>query len=370
MAGKKMLQKVAAGVVIAGLAAVGVIAASQTSPLAEGAEAPAFSLPDQDGKVHSLPDYRGRWVVLAFYPVDKTPGCTLENRSLSAVNGQLEQMNAKVFGISVQDSASKAAFCEAEGLTHTLLADTGKDVSRSYGVLGPAGVSSRVTFIVDPSGKIARRFDSVNVRSHGEDVVAAIRELQANAAPAYRPRTEGIAELKPGDRAPDFNLKNLTGEGEVSLSGTLKKDSTKAVVLVWVSHACPVSRDYEKRIRELAAAYGPKGVVFLAVDSNSTYGDEPIIQHFRREIPGLAVLRDPGNRVADAYGAKVTPEVFLMCRQGIIRYHGAIDDSQDASGVKEHFLKKALDELLAGRKVTTTYHKPFGCTIKRVKAEG
>jgi len=366
----KVTGRIAIGVFVAALAAVGVIAANQASPLEAGAAAPDFSLPDQNGKAHRLSDYRGRWVVLAFYPVDRTPGCTLENRSLSSVEGQLRELNAAVFGISVQDSASKAAFCEAEGLKHTLLADTEKDVSRAYGVLGAAGVSNRVTFIVDPAGKVARRFDSVNVRSHGEDVVAAVRELQANAAPAYRPRTEGIAELKPGDRAPDFRLKNLTGQGEVSLSETLKKASTRAVALIWVSHACPVSRDYEKRIKDIAAAYRPKGVVFLAIDSNSTYGDEPIIQHFRREIPGLAVLRDPGNRVADAYGAKVTPEVFLMCRQGVIRYHGAIDDSQDESGVRKHFFKAALDELLAGKKVSNPYHKPFGCSIKRVKAEG
>jgi peroxiredoxin Q/BCP len=369
MAGK-IARKIGIGVLLAALAAVGVIAASQGSALAEGSAAPGFSLPDQEGKIHRLSDYRGKWVALAFYPVDKTPGCTLENRSISAVDAQLREMNAKVFAISVQDSASKASFCEAEGLTHTLLADTEKEVSRAYGVLGPAGVSNRVTFIVDPSGKIAKRFDTVNVRSHGEDLVVAIRDLQASAAPAYRPRTEGIAELKPGDKAPDFKLKNLTGEGEISLAETLKKSSTKAVALVWVSHACPVSRDYEKRIKDLAAAYKNKGVVFLAVDSNSTYGDEPIIQHFKKEIPGLPVLRDPGNRVADAYGAKVTPEVFLICRQGVIRYHGAIDDSQDVAGVKKHFLKSALDELLAGKTVSTPYHKPFGCTIKRVKAEG
>lgn len=363
--------RTAAGVLLAAGAAAAVWAAASPQPLDAGANAPQFALADQSGKTHRLADYKGRWVVLAFYPADSTSGCTLEARSMTRVQPQMESMRVAQFGVSVQDSTSKAKFCDAEGLTHTLLADVTKDVSRAYGVLNPAGLSNRVTFIIDPSGKIARRMDSVNVNTHGEDLLAALKELGPQSdAPTYRPRTEGLPELKPGARAPEFNLPNLLQQGNVSLKQTLAKQGTKGAAVIWVSLQCPVSQAYEGRMKQIASEFKNRGIAVIGIASNATESEQDLEKYFRGKAPGFPVLRDAQNRIADEYGAKVTPEVFLVDTAGLIRFHGAIDDSQDAAGVKQSFLRQAIEDILAGRSVKTPTHKAFGCSLKRVKKDG
>lgn len=356
-----------------GLLAIGLVTAAgvllfapHSSALEEGAVAPGFSLPDQSGKTHSLEDFKGKWVVLAFYPADMTSGCTLQNRSLTSSLDDLRKAGAEVLALSVQDSASHAEFCDAEGLKHTLLADTGKQVSEAYGVLMPVGVSKRVTFVIDPEGKVARRLDSVNVSSHGPDLVALLTDLKA-ARPesGYRPRTRGIKPLHPGSKAPLFNLPNATGSGSVAY-GDLQANK-KGVAIIWVSVQCPVSKAYEARMKALAARFASQGIAFVGINSNATESREQTAAHFKQAALGFPVLIDQENVVADAYGALVTPEVFLTDRSGVIRYHGAIDDSQDPAGVKEPFFEKALTALVSGSEVNPNESKAFGCSIKRVK---
>lgn len=145
-------------------------------PLATGKPAPDFALPDQHGKTHRLSKYRGKTVVLAFYPADMTPGCTLEAHSLSAARADFAKRRIVVFAISVQDVASKRKFCDAENLKHTLLADAGGKTASSYGVLGASGMAQRVTFIVSPKGVIANVIDKVDVRDHARQVLELIPE--------------------------------------------------------------------------------------------------------------------------------------------------------------------------------------------------
>ena len=123
-----------------------VIKYAQAAPLAVSATAPAYSVPDQDGKTHTLAQDQGKVVLLAFYPADFTGGCTIEAHSLTGAAKDLQAMGVQVYGVSVQDSKSKKGFCTKEGITYTLLADTQKQMSKDYGVLSANGaVASSVT---------------------------------------------------------------------------------------------------------------------------------------------------------------------------------------------------------------------------------
>lgn len=334
--------------------------------VSEGAPAPEFSLKDQNGALHKLSDYSGKWVVLAFYPADMSPGCTLEMRSLRDSGKELKALNAAPVAISVQDSESHARFCEAEKLTQTLLADTSKSTARAYGVLNEKGVANRVTFLINPEGKIARVLDKVNVQTHGQDVAAALKSLQQSSGQAatYVPRTRGVKALKPGEAAPLFSLPEAGSDRVLALSEL--RHGKKGVLVVWVSVQCPVSNAYQSRLKALAKKYGGE-VAFVAINSNSTESLEQIQKHFQPSVLGFPVLRDVQNVVADRYGARVTPEVFLIDAKGVVRYHGAVDDSQDPENVQKSYLDDALKAFVAGQPVVTADTKAFGCSVQRVR---
>jgi peroxiredoxin Q/BCP len=144
--------------------------------------APGFTLPTNtgDGKV-SLSDYRGKWVVLYFYPKDFTSGCTLEARRFQQDLPKYLNKNAQIIGVSADSVDSHAKFCDSEGLKFPLLADTDGKVSKAYGSwIG--FVSMRHTFIVDPEGVLRERYLGVNPAIHSTEVLARLNELQALTA--------------------------------------------------------------------------------------------------------------------------------------------------------------------------------------------
>jgi len=145
-----------------------------------GSEAPAFTLPSQEGVPVSLSDLRGRWVVLYFYPKDFTSGCTLEAHNFQRDLAQYEERNAVIVGISVDSPDSHHQFCVKEGLHFKLLADTGHAVSEKYGTLTNVLFThaARNTFLIAPDGKIARVFNDVKPAEHSAQVLAALDELQ------------------------------------------------------------------------------------------------------------------------------------------------------------------------------------------------
>jgi len=146
-----------------------------------GQAAPDFSLKNQDGKQVSLKDYRGKWVVLYFYPKDFTGGCTLEAHNFQRDIASYEKANAVILGVSVDTEDSHKSFCAKEGLSFKLLADTENKVSTTYGsIMEYQGnkLSARNTFVIDPRGKIARVFEKVKPPAHSEEVLAALAELQ------------------------------------------------------------------------------------------------------------------------------------------------------------------------------------------------
>jgi peroxiredoxin Q/BCP len=146
-----------------------------------GKKAPAFSLKDQDGKVHKLSDYAGRPLVLYFYPKDDTPGCTKESCEFQAALPQLRPSKAAVLGVSILDEASKAKFARKYGLTFPLLADADHEVAEKYGVWQEKsrygrkymGIA-RTTYLIGPDGKVAQRWDNVKVDGHVQAVAEAL----------------------------------------------------------------------------------------------------------------------------------------------------------------------------------------------------
>lgn len=150
---------------------------------AVGGAAPDFKLPNQDGKQSSLTDYRGKWVVLYFYPKDFTSGCTLQAQNFQRDLAKYEERGAVIVGVSVDSAESHKSFCAKEGLNFHLLSDTDAAVSATYNsVMEHEGTkySSRNTFLIDPQGKVARVFPKVKVANHSAEVLAAIDELKAN----------------------------------------------------------------------------------------------------------------------------------------------------------------------------------------------
>lgn len=156
-----------------------VLAASAAHPDA-GSVAPQFTLKAQDGNPVSLSDYRGKWVVLYFYPKDFTSGCTQEAHNFQRDLAEYEKHNAVILGVSVDDANSHKQFCVQEGLSFKLLADTEHKASDEYGTLShlPFTHAARNTFLIAPDGKIARVFEDVKPDQHSAQVLAALAELQ------------------------------------------------------------------------------------------------------------------------------------------------------------------------------------------------
>ena len=143
-----------------------------------GQKAPGVTLPSQDGSEVSLKDFRGKWVVLYFYPKDNTPGCTIEAHNFQRDLSKYQEKNAVILGVSVDSSESHQDFCTKQSLTFKLLADTEKKVVAEYGSLSDKGYASRNTFLIDPNGKIAKVWTGVKPQEHSEEILAALSELE------------------------------------------------------------------------------------------------------------------------------------------------------------------------------------------------
>jgi thioredoxin-dependent peroxiredoxin len=149
-----------------------------------GKKAPAFTLKDQSGAPHSLSAYAGQPVVLYFYPKDDTPGCTTESCDFQARLPQFRKSKAVVLGMSILDEKSKAKFAAKHGLTFPLLADPEHEIAEKYGVWQQKmrygrkymGIV-RTTYLIGPDGKVARRWDKVQVDGHADEVFKAVQEL-------------------------------------------------------------------------------------------------------------------------------------------------------------------------------------------------
>jgi thioredoxin-dependent peroxiredoxin len=169
-------------IAIATIAIVGyrAVHAADSAPAA-GTTAPDFTLNSQEGTPVNLHDFRGKWVVLYFYPKDFTSGCTMEAHNFQRDLAQYQDKNAVIVGVSVDTADSHKQFCAKEGLNFKLLSDADHKVSEQYGSimnLPAKKLSARHTFIIGPDGVIKKVYLDVDPSKHSEEVLAALGELQ------------------------------------------------------------------------------------------------------------------------------------------------------------------------------------------------
>jgi peroxiredoxin Q/BCP len=150
-----------------------------------------FSLPDADGSIRKLSDYRGSWVVLYFYPKDDTPGCTKEACGFRDSLTELKKLGVSVLGVSKDSVASHRKFADKYGLTFPLLSDESKTVLKAYGAWGKKRFlgkdiegTLRKTFLIDPDGTIFKSYDKVNPTQHADEIIRDLSGLTARKATA------------------------------------------------------------------------------------------------------------------------------------------------------------------------------------------
>lgn len=152
--------------------------------LGVGDPAPEFELPDQNGELHSLEDYRNQWVILYFYPKDETPGCTTQACEFRDNIFAYRELNAQILGVSLDDVDSHKAFAENHELPFPLLADTSGETSMAYGVktrMFGMTMAKRQTFIIGPDGNVARHYEKVDPEAHSAEVLKDLKALIAES---------------------------------------------------------------------------------------------------------------------------------------------------------------------------------------------
>lgn len=186
-----MLRVVLVLIVVAILIVVGGFAlqrvfAVKNAPMPEaGQTAPTFTLPNQEGKLVNLASYRGQWVVLYFYPKDRTTGCTIEAHNFQRDLDRYKALHAAILGVSLDTVESHREFCTKDSLTFTLLADPDRKVVEQYGSLGNVGpfrMANRNTFLIDPEGRIVKVWTKVSPGGHSAEVLGAIAALETRGA--------------------------------------------------------------------------------------------------------------------------------------------------------------------------------------------
>ena len=176
-------------VLLAGLGLVfwrGMAYANSNLPKA-GDVAPAFNLPDQSGKFHNNAEFRGKWLVVYFYPRDDTPGCTEQACTFRDDMHKLTRLGAAIVGISVDDTASHAAFASKYHLPFPLLADDKGEVAERYGSIRDLALvkfAQRNTFLIDPQGKIAKVYLSVSTSKNSQEIIDDLQKLAGVPAAA------------------------------------------------------------------------------------------------------------------------------------------------------------------------------------------
>jgi peroxiredoxin Q/BCP len=159
---------------------------AQADSISEGDAAPGFELVDQNGDLHSLEDYRDKWVILYFYPKDDTPGCTTEACEFRDSIFEFRELGCQVLGISLDDQESHKEFADKYGLPFPLLADTEGTTASAYGVksrMFGMTMAKRQSFLIDPNGYVAKHYANVDPDDHSDEVLADLAALQESGSP-------------------------------------------------------------------------------------------------------------------------------------------------------------------------------------------
>src|SRR2546425_10451915 len=195
-------------------------------------------------------------------------------------------------------------------------------------------------------------------------VVAAIVAIALNATPAAL----AADELALGAKGADFSLKGTDGKTH-SLANV---KGEKGTAVIFTCNECPFSKGYEDRLIGLAKTYQPEGIGFVAINANDPKivpGDGFEFMVKRAQDKGLPYpyVIDETQEIATAYGARVTPHIFLLDAQGKLAYRGRVDDSLEQDKIKTHDFAAALDALVSGKPVQVAETKAFGCSVKYAK---
>jgi len=177
--------------------------------------------------------------------------------------------------------------------------------------------------------------------------------------------TAAFAEIEVGAKAPAFSLMNVVDGKTYAFNPA----SGKPAVVFFTCNECPYAKAFEPRLIAIAKEYEAKGVAFYAIDSNddSRYEEETVANMKSRAVGAsypYPYLKDGDSATARAFGARVTPHVFVIDGTGVVRYRGYVDDSAKPAERKTSGLTDALDAVLAGKPVVNASTRPFGCTIK------
>jgi peroxiredoxin len=185
----------------------------------------------------------------------------------------------------------------------------------------------------------------------------------AGAIFATGARAEGEVPEPPaiGATIEDFTLPDVDNK-ERSLKSLAGKNGT---VLLFIAVQCPVSNAYNERMEKLAADYKAKGIAVIGINSNVAEDAAAVKAHAEQNKLTFPILKDPGNKIADRLGAKVTPEAYFLDAGNKLLYHGRIDNARNAAQLETSDLRNALDAALAGKAIEKTEAKAFGCSIKR-----
>ena len=168
--------------------------------------------------------------------------------------------------------------------------------------------------------------------------------------------------LKDVSKVQNFTLNDCNGK-----SHSLKDfKNSKAIVVMFIATRCPVSNDYNDRMENLYNEFKDKGISFIGINSNKAESVDEVKSHAKEHGLTFLILKDNRNKIADEFDASVTPEIYVLNSNYEVQYHGRIDDSRDVDNVESKDLEQALNEIIAGKKVSNERTKAFGCTIKRV----
>ncbi|HAF15627.1 MAG TPA: hypothetical protein DCK93_12135 [Blastocatellia bacterium] len=189
-------------------------------------------------------------------------------------------------------------------------------------------------------------------------IAAVAMGISARSSEADVPSPPAI-----GAAISDFTLPDADGKDH-SLNSLKGKNGT---VLIFIAVQCPVSNAYNERMEKLAQDYKARGITVIGINANSTESASDVKNHAAEKHLTFPILKDAGNKIADALGATRTPEAYFLDANNKLLYHGRIDNSKDMSQVRSSELRDALDTTLSGKPVAKTTANAFGCSIKRAE---
>ena len=201
------------------------------------------------------------------------------------------------------------------------------------------------------------------MRTKNLSILFASLFLIAGAVFSVGARAEGEVPAPPaiGATIDDFTLPDADNKDR-SLKSLAGKNGT---VLLFIAVQCPVSNAYNERMAKLAEDYQAKGIAVIGINSNVAEDAAAVKAHAAEHKLSFPILKDPGNKIADRFGAAVTPEAYFIDANNKLLYHGRIDNSRNPAQIQSNDLRDALDAALAGKAVEKTEAKAFGCSIKR-----